>query len=77
MFQAIIRHKIKPEQTSTKRLNIIKKFRRLFCDKMDDNRYYNNPFEDYPNSSANSIVNASTNEVITYIIYKFTYTYDE
>ena len=63
MFQVIIRHKIKAEQTSTKRLNTIKQFRRLFCDKMDDNRHYNNPFEDYPNPSANSIVNASTNEV--------------
>ncbi|XP_012140106.1 lanC-like protein 2 isoform X1 [Megachile rotundata] len=30
---------------------------------MDDNRHYNNPFEDYSNSSSKSFVNVATNEI--------------
>lgn len=33
-----------------------------------DNRHYDNPFEEYPNSTSN-IVNAATNDVIIYKLF--------
>ena len=61
-------HKIKKERSLDIRyINIINRLKHLICAKMD-NRHYDNPFEEYPNSTSN-IVNAATNDVIIYKLF--------